>query len=168
MLQICFIQSFTDCYRGTLSVGEKVICDVLLPKKYPITFRGLPYKLEGVYKLNFTFADNYYSPCLIVNRRPMRLTITDEFPYCPEYPAPVLYIGRVLSPTYKVMSVPKGKWTLVSKELFATQKACKVTWNILNETETPLFEERKEEAFSFEDIWDDDEDDEYISHFDPD
>ena len=144
MLEICFIQSFTDCYRGILSFGDKIICDVLLPKKYPITFHGSPYKLEGVYKLNFTYADNYYSPCLIVNRRPMRLTVTDEFPYSPEYPAPVLYVGRVL-PSCKVKSVPKDKWTLVSKELFATQKACKVTWNTFDETETPLFEERKEE-----------------------
>lgn len=95
----------------------------------------------------------------------MRLTITDEFPYNPDYPAPVLYIGRV-SPSCKVKSVPKGKWTLVSKELFATQKACKVTWNILDETETPLFEERKEEAFTFDDIWDDDEEEETVEGFD--
>lgn len=97
----------------------------------------------------------------------MRLTITDEFPYCPEYPAPVLYIGRVL-PSGKVKSVPKDKWTIVSKELFATQKACKVTWNILNESETPLFEERKEETFTFDDIWDDDEDEEMVGSFDDD
>lgn len=97
----------------------------------------------------------------------MRLTITEEFPYCPEYPAPVLYIGRVL-PSGEVKSIPKGKWTVVSKGLFATQKACKVTWNILDETETPLFEERRDEAFTFDDVWDDDEDEVWVQHFDDD
>lgn len=160
MLLIRFIQEWADCYRGILSETDKpdgYICDILYPKRYPVTYRGQKIVFEGVFKLKYTFDDGYFSPSLIVNRKSVRLHIADTLLYEPVYPYARLYLCKINEAHKLAVPLKKDAWNLKSKQLFVTNQNCKVVNQISQTSEDPFFRPEDDEEEGI-DLWDDDDD----------
>lgn len=163
MLLITFIQEWADCYRGILSETDKpdgYICDILYPKRYPITYRGQKIVFEGVFKLKYTFEEGYFSPSLIVNRKAVRLHIADHLLYEPIYPYARLYLCHINDKRQLAVPINADKWNLKAKSLFLTQQTCKVVNDITQSSEDDFFKPQPEEEEEEMDLWDEEEDEE--------
>lgn len=158
MLLITFIQEYADCYRGILSDSEKpdgYICDILYPKRYPITYRGEKVTFEGVFKLKYTFDDGYFSPSLIVNRKQVRLHIAQTLLTEPVYPYARLYLCRFNEQRKYAVPLKKAQWDLKAKQLFVSAQTCKVQFDISQTLEDNFFKPDDEEEEI--DLWGEDE-----------
>lgn len=152
MFRLEFHQEYNDCNVGLLYVqtsaaDRKVVCRVLYPKKYPISHLGKPFKLEGQFKVSYTFEDGYYSLCLVVNRRPLRIRMLDELEaeYSPLYAGPALYAK------FK-MNVSKSAWTDTVRSLQARgHKSVVVDWRNIQKIDMDYFKKRTSSVIDFSD-----------------
>lgn len=158
MLLITFIQEWADCYRGILSETDKpdgYICDILYPKRYPVTYRGQKIVFEGVFKLKYTFDDGYFSPSLIVNRKSVRLHIAKSLRNEPTYPYARLYLCHLNDQRKYASPLIRAQWDLKAKQLFVSAQTCKVQFDITQTIEDNFFQPEEEEGEI--DLWGEDE-----------
>lgn len=117
MLYLNFTREYTDCYVGVLKIETPTrsitVCHVFMRKKYPPCHGGVPYRLEGLFKLHYLFEDGYYTPCIISFRRriPFFLLPPDNQGYEPTYAGTALYVFSERG------AIPKNAWSDRVREL---------------------------------------------------
>ena len=158
MFLIDFTENYKDClvgklYRcaGSALSTRKEIGQIIMPKRFPLTHKGNPYKLEGLYKVSYTFEDGYYSPCLTVNRRPFRLRLLlSEDRKIPAYAAATIYCKP------KKADIGKVEWTERVRMWQVDNNTCSVRWDSCRQVPEYYFEPEqtyKPEVFDDEDEW---------------
>ena len=82
MIKLTFTTEYADVFIGTLTqvVGEreKRICQVALSKNVKFTYRGVPERFAGEYKLRYKHEGTRYMPVPLFHRKPLAVAMKER------------------------------------------------------------------------------------------
>ena len=145
MIKLTFTTEYADVFIGTLTqvVGEreKRICQVALSKNVKFTYRGVPERFAGEYKLSYKHEGTRYMPVPLFHRKPLAVAMKED-------EEPITYRKPCL---YYMSRRPKEQWNDMCRSLDGGREyLLNVKWDIRDIRGESFFEVPEEDEWEEE------------------